>query len=262
MNAWSREVSPPKSLLTLAVLAATVLVPPLMLFTQYERRWTPLQKEYVLTYLLTSRAGTGRYRLLMVGYSKGSAMALDGDVVPAAPSAGVPPQLVVPFALSDRAKRAGAKSLGWEWIERVDNTKLHERLHTDVYDSQSLWELIKVPLEQGTLFLVVLLPLAISADRKQRRQLQQGRFLRGSQLVSRSQFNRARRSDGIGFETSQLSFWEHFRGRRPEILRVRIPKDEESKHILLMGDSGNDKASLIRQILIQIRARGDSSHCV
>jgi hypothetical protein len=118
---------------------------------------------------------------------------------------------------------------------------------------------MKVPLEQGTLFLAVLLPLAICHDLKRRRQLEEGRFVRGSQLVSRSQFNRANRSDGIGFATSQLSFWERFRGRRPEILRVRIPKDQESKHVLLTGDSSNDKASLIRQILVQIRGRGDTA---
>ncbi len=245
-------------MLTLAVLVATALVPPLMLFKEYRWWWTPLQKQYVLTYLLTVRSGAGQYRLLMVRYPKSSTMAVDRDVVPA-PASGAPPQLAVPLVLSEPAKHAGARSLGWESFPNVDNTKLHEWLHNDIYDGQSLWELLKVPLEQGTLFLTVLLPLAIGADRKRRRQIQKGRFVRGSQLVSRSQFNRANRSDGIGFATSQLSFWERFRGHRPEVRMVRIPKDEESKHILLMGDSGHDKASLIRQILVQIRARGDTA---
>ncbi len=258
MNAWSREVSPPKPMLTLTVLAATVLVPPLMLLKQYTWWWTPLQKQYALTYLLTARSGAGQYRLLMVRYPKSSTMAVDRDVVPA-PASGAPPQLAVPFVLSEPVKHAGAKSLDWESFPNVDNMELHEWLHNDVYNGQSLGELVNVPLEQGALFLAVLLPLAIWEDRKRRRQLQEGRFVRGSQLVTRSQFNRTKRSDGIGFETSQLSFWEHFRRHRPELLMVRIPKDEESKHILLMGDSGNDKASLIRQILIQLRARGDTA---
>src|SRR5712692_791760 len=106
MNAWSREVSPPKPMLTLAVLAATVLVPPLMLFKQYTRWWTPLQKQYALTYLLTARSGAGQYRLLMVRYPKSSTMAVDRDAVPA-PLSGAPPQLAVPFLLSEPVKHAG-----------------------------------------------------------------------------------------------------------------------------------------------------------
>jgi hypothetical protein len=245
-------------MLTLAVLAATVLMPPLMLFKQYTWWWTALQKQYALTYLLTARSGAGQYRLLMVRYPKSSTMAVDRDVVPA-PSSGAPPEPAVPFVLSEPAKHAGAKGLDWESFPNLDNRELHEWLRNDVYDSQSLGELVKVPLEQGTLFLAVLLPLAICHDLKRRGQLQEGRFVRGSQLVTRSQFNRAKRSDGIGFETSQLSFWERFRGPRPVSHMVRIPKDQESKHVLLMGDSGNDKASLIRQILVQIRARGETA---
>src|SRR5258708_14244761 len=40
---------------------------------------------------------------------------------------------------------------------------------------------------------------------------------------------------------------------------LRIPKHEENSHFLLTGDSGSGKSSLIRQILAQIRARGESA---
>lgn len=260
MNTWRREVSPPKSVLTLSVVVAALLVPLLMLLGQYKRQWTPLERQYLLTYLFTDEAGTGQYRLLTVRYPTGRRMALDGDIIPAAATSGIPPQYVIPFALSEQAKHVGARSLEWEWFQQTDRTKLHEWLQQNIYQGQSVGDLIKRPLEQGAIFLLILLPLAIYHDRKRLRQLKEGQLVRGPELVSRSRFNHTRRANGIGFTTAdQPGLWERLLGRKSEGSMVRVPRHEENKHVLLMGDSGSGKTSLIRQILLQLRARGDTA---
>jgi type IV secretory pathway TraG/TraD family ATPase VirD4 len=40
---------------------------------------------------------------------------------------------------------------------------------------------------------------------------------------------------------------------------VRVPRALESSHFLIMGDSGTGKSALIRQLLLQIEARGDTA---
>ena len=42
-------------------------------------------------------------------------------------------------------------------------------------------------------------------------------------------------------------------------LVVRLPRSLEASHLLLMGDSGTGKSMIIRQLLNQIRDRGDSA---
>ncbi len=40
---------------------------------------------------------------------------------------------------------------------------------------------------------------------------------------------------------------------------VQIPRAVESSHLLIMGDWGTGKSALIRQILCQLEARGDTA---
>jgi hypothetical protein len=40
---------------------------------------------------------------------------------------------------------------------------------------------------------------------------------------------------------------------------VRIPRDREAKHLLVVGDSGNGKSATIRQVLSQIAERGETA---
>ena len=42
-------------------------------------------------------------------------------------------------------------------------------------------------------------------------------------------------------------------------LPLRIPRDAENKHFLIVGDTGSGKSSVIRQMLYQVEARGDSA---
>ena len=38
---------------------------------------------------------------------------------------------------------------------------------------------------------------------------------------------------------------------------VRIPRERESSHFMMIGDTGAGKSSLIRQILMQVEGRGE-----
>jgi hypothetical protein len=67
-------------------------------------------------------------------------------------------------------------------------------------------------------------------------------------------------SDGIGFTTTEPpAVWERFRKRRAQPPIVRISRRDEAGHFLLVGDSGSGKSSVIRQMLRQIRERGETA---
>ena len=40
---------------------------------------------------------------------------------------------------------------------------------------------------------------------------------------------------------------------------VRIPRERESSHFMMIGDTGAGKSSLIRQILMQVEGRGETA---
>ncbi len=76
-------------------------------------------------------------------------------------------------------------------------------------------------------------------------------------MVTPSEFNRLRHSDGIGFETFEaLRGWRCIFRREPTRCKVRISRHEENSQFLFVGDTGAGKTLGIRQIFVQVRARG------
>ena len=71
--------------------------------------------------------------------------------------------------------------------------------------------------------------------------------LRGPVLVNAKEFTKAVVGNGIGITTNDSK------------LPLRIPRDAENKHFLIVGDTGSGKSSIIRQMLYQVDARGDSA---
>ena len=57
--------------------------------------------------------------------------------------------------------------------------------------------------------------------------------------------------------------WEQQQSFTQKIFRtktwLRLPREIESSHLLVMGDSGKGKSALIRQILLQIEERGETA---
>jgi hypothetical protein len=75
-------------------------------------------------------------------------------------------------------------------------------------------------------------------------------------LVSPSIFNRRNRSDGIGFELTEKNLTQKLLRHVPAL---RLPLAPEPSHLLIMGDTGTGKSTLIRKILLQIQARGETA---
>jgi hypothetical protein len=96
--------------------------------------------------------------------------------------------------------------------------------------------------------LIVGLIAAIPLERKRSLLLRKGRRERGPELVTREQFNRKRKGDGIGFVTKERqSLRERLFLRYRYAPMVLIPKRDLSHHFLILGDTGTGKSALIRR---------------
>src|ERR1700756_682007 len=99
----------------------------------------------------------------------------------------------------------------------------------------------------GLVAFALQLPFSIRRDIQRLRQLRYGRRLKGPVLVNAKAFTKAVTGNGIGITTNDSK------------LPLRIPRDAENKHFLIVGDTGSGKSSIIRQMLYQVEARGDSA---
>src|SRR6266496_1744285 len=97
----------------------------------------------------------------------------------------------------------------------------------------------------GLAAFVLQLPFSLRKDFRRIKQLRYGRRLKGPVLVNAKDFTKAVGGDGIGITTNDSK------------LPLRIPRDAENKHFLIVGDTGSGKSSIIRQMLYQVDARGD-----
>src|SRR5262249_18409480 len=81
-----------------------------------------------------------------------------------------------------------------------------------------------------------------------------GKRLKGPELVSVRQFNRRLHGEGIAFV--------QIPGAATLVMArtaLALPRAIESSHLLIMGDSGTGKSTLIRQLLRQLEDRGDTA---
>ena len=83
---------------------------------------------------------------------------------------------------------------------------------------------------------------------------------KGPVKVRVAEFNEHMGSDGIGFTTTEPpTVWERLRKTKAQPPIVRIARRDEAGHFLLAGDSGSGKSSVIREMLRQIRERGETA---
>src|SRR5439155_9979707 len=76
----NRELFRSRFRFTAAVLAVSVLLATTLLVLTITVRLAPLERHYLVTYLLTPRSGSGKYRLLLIKHPKGTYLATDRDV--------------------------------------------------------------------------------------------------------------------------------------------------------------------------------------
>jgi hypothetical protein len=241
----------PTPVWTVAALLLAVATVCLVAVYRYHAVWTPLQRAYAPTYLrcvvmaTVSVTTTGQYRLLEVETAAGFRIALDEEVEHVAErgaDAG--------FRLTDAARAVGDRSLVWR-DGSYSHAALAAFLARWIYREQTLAGLLQPAWWSGLAVLTLGLLVALPVDAARTRERRHGRRLKGPELVSPARFTRRVRGDGLVFV------------QQPRLLRrtpvVRIPRALESSHILIIGDSGTGKSALIRQLLTQIEARGDTA---
>ena len=253
---WGRSPSAgtwphPKPVWTLAALLLALASVALVAVYRFHVVWTPLQRAYSRTYLrcvVMAAVGvttTGRYRLLEVETAAGFRVALDEEVelaVGTGADAG--------FQLTDAARAVGDRSVAWRDAS-YSHAALAAFLARWIYREKTLAVLLQPACWSGLAALALGLLVALPVDAARTRERRHGRRLKGPELVSPARFTRRVRGDGLAFIQQPRLF-----RRTPT---VQIPRALESSHVLIIGDSGTGKSALIRQMLTQIEARGDTA---
>jgi hypothetical protein len=116
-----------------------------------------------------------------------------------------------------------------------------------LYGGRAVLRLFGAALTTGSVVLIGLLPFAIGTDLKRSRERRHGRRLKGPELVNARTFRRRLRGDGVTFRQT--------RWRRA----VAIPRALENSHVMLAGDTGTGKSTLIGAILDTVAARGETA---
>jgi type IV secretory pathway TraG/TraD family ATPase VirD4 len=251
---WGRKESiiwPPRGFYhTYGAILLAVLITGFLIYIHLHFSLSPLEQYYLPYYLRTEAAGlfrpTGVYQLVYITDGKSHArIAMDPDV-----TAGETQQFSgkpLPLVLSESALREGFRYIVRDVQHSYHNGRLHAWLGQWIFAGTSVSGLFALPLYCGVLLLALQLPFSFRKDIKRRTELRYGRRLKGPFLVTTRQFTRAVAGDGIGITVSE--------DKRP----LRIPRNAENKHFLLVGDTGSGKSSIIRQMLYQVAARGESA---
>jgi type IV secretory pathway TraG/TraD family ATPase VirD4 len=232
-----------------------------------ERNWTAAERLYLSDYLKSGArsklpAAKARYTLLLGITAKGDQLLVTGDEIEAVKGQ----DGRYGFVLTDEGTQAGLKRL--QWTTAVYNDRgLHGLMGSYVYQNQTLWDFVKRPVLWSGAFFVVLLFGAVPRDRARRNVWKFGRRLRGPELTTTAEFNtKLGRSklltvelpDGVMFINEEQS-WGDKLFRKNASRWVRVPREREAMHFLIVGDSGTGKSAAIRQVLSQIADRGEAA---
>ena len=206
--------------------------------------WTPLQRWYWYEYLATQTfpSARGNYWLISKSDRNGHhSLAGDTDLVP-----DLSGQHGIPFELSQQARQRGAVQLFLDSVP-YSNAQMKQILAGQIFAGQSPDDLIR-PAWVGALgFLLLGLVFAIPRDRARRSKKDEGRRLKGPEMVTVTEFNRRSGADGISFLTTESK------------QSLSIPRSLESSHMMMMGDTGAGKSVLQRRVLMQIAERGETA---
>ena len=244
-----RVIFPPhQPIYTYGAVVAAFILTGLLVWVHFQAM-TPLQQAYTPAYFKSGLAtlmkkNSGKHQFFMVGDGKAPARpAIDADVIDGStPSTGRRP---IPLTLSDAGRKAGLIALYRGPEVTVSETGFHLYLRNQVFGEQGFWKEYEPTLFSSALLFLAMLPFSIKADIKRRKQMKYGRLLRGPVAVTPAQFNEQMKGDGFGFQTEGMA--------EP----MRIPQRMEAQHIMIMGDTGAGKTTLILQLLRQIEERGE-----
>jgi hypothetical protein len=262
MSEWGRKQyqSWPsrKPVWTLGALFGAVALFALAIATQYARNWSFVEKFYLPVYTKTwvhgffPKAQT-RYRLIEAVNGKGQQrLAVEGEVEAVTNAKGEPA-----YVLTEEGRRRGLVRLVWDEGFFKDRG-LHEYLAHWIDHDQAVWDYIARPACAALGVFVMLLLLALPKDRRRALVLKYGRRLRGPELVTTAEFNARHEADGMAFVNEERTLRDRLLSKNASRW-VRVPRQREAMHFLVMGDSGTGKSAAIRQLLAQIWERGETA---
>jgi hypothetical protein len=226
---------------------------------EWQFEWDGMQRYYLAHYVVANTGLIHKFLVLHTVDRKGKwRPAIPAEIVPV--NLDHPVRGVIPFRLSEAALQAGEVKLANPVIP-VDPQLFVKFLRNWVYNGESLEQLLKPGVEWGFAVMIFGLVLAWPADRKARRILEDGRRVRGAEMVTRDEFNQRRKYNlGIGFKTLEKpSLREKLWIKYPYGPMIVIPEWDEPKHFLLMGDTGSGKSALMRQILWQLTKQQETA---
>ncbi len=238
-----------------------------MIWLDGATNWTAAERLYLSDYLKSGArsklpSAKARYTLLEGITAKGEPVLVTGDEIAAVKGQ----DGRYGYVLTDQGTQAGLTRL--QWTTAVFNDRgLHELMGSYVYQNQTLWDFVKRPVLWSVAFFVVLLFLAVPRDRARRAVWKFGRRLRGPELTTTAEFNmKLGRSkllttelpDGVMFINEEQS-WGDKLFRKNASRWVRVQREREAMHFLIVGDSGTGKSAAIRQVLSQIADRGEAA---
>ena len=242
---------------TISVCLITIVAFFSLVWLTYETQTTFVQRLYLRLYANSwwqsqSINSTARYRLLAVEKASGTwRFALDGELESVTIADGRQS-----YALTDLATARGFVKLITEDVIQ-NSQQLHAQLAHYIYQDQTLWDYIQRPAYGALIVFIYGLLVAVPKDSARARVRRYGRVVDGPELVSAPEFNRRTPSDGVGFDHIEPGWFSRL--RRQSVMQVRIPREMERYHIMIVGDTGSGKSALFRQLLMQIRARGEAA---
>jgi hypothetical protein len=251
---WGRKESviwPPRGYIyTLGGFILACILTGIFIYIRFQYALSPLQRYYFPYYLRTETAGlahpVSQYQLLYVSDGeRRSRAALDSDVQPGStPQFGGKP---LPLMLTPEAAMHGTFYLMRESLRNYQNKALHAWIARWIYQDVPIYRLFMMQFVFGLVAFALQFPFSIRKDIRRIKDLRYGRRLKGPILVNGKEFTKAVAGNGIGITTDDSK------------LPLRIPRDAENKHFLIVGDTGSGKSSVIRQMLYQVEVRGDSA---
>ena len=253
-QAWGRKESwiwPPRGFYyTYGAIFLAIVLCGFFLYLRFEFGMSALQRYYlpysIRTWTSAWRQSTGQYQLLYVaGPGRQPRVALDSDVQSG--ETRQPGQRPLPLQLSGAARSAGYTTLFREAPRAYQNRGLSLFLRHWIYDDAELFSYFRAPALFGLLALLIQLPFSLRKDIARRKQLRYGRRLKGPILVDPKEFTKQLAGDGIGLQVE---------GHKA---LLRIPREAENTHFLIVGDTGSGKSTIIRSILCQVAERGHSA---
>jgi hypothetical protein len=247
-------------------------------YGQY-RFWTranmrPLEKLYLRQYFLgslkaaVSAHADSRYTLLTSQYTdangrKATGGVTDDQVHPVRDARGRPVRNARGYVFAWNPPNQKG-DLSWQKI------KLNDRLMCTVLRKQTY---------QGASFFAILLPSLISGllvsggatagfifyDVRQNRKYERGTFVRGTRHIEPENYELRGGRPGLGTPSLRIgkrTLRDRLRSSKPVIHWLRIPREEESSHTTLLGDTGTGKSQLIHIFLRQIAGRAPSEPAI